>query len=105
MKDNIYHRTCNQLRDYLISEGICIESVGRCYVGFKNYYNLQFNIAEEDYNLETSENILNIGKLLGVENIGLVDFDEFKGRIHEVYIIDEEELNEKYLDNGDLIFK
>lgn len=108
-EDNIFHRTCNQLHDFLVENGIRVDSVSRCHIGAKNFYHLEFNIPDGDYTLEVSEKIGGIDSLLNIVNLGLADFYQYRKSgqgtmIHEVVLIDEDELNKKYLRDGDLIF-
>ena len=101
---NMYWRRSEQLKNYLLEKEIPVDKVARCNVGFKSFYHIEFNISDEDYTLEIGDKIMSMGDILGVVGIGLVDFDEFKGRVHEVFIVDEDELHNKYLVGEDLIF-
>ena len=98
---NIYHRTSKQLCDYLNKCGCDVESVGRCHIGFKNFYNLKINIHKDAY-ADVYEEIIYV---LGVNNIGLVDFSKLGDLLHIVILIDEYELNSKYLVEGNLKFE
>lgn len=49
-------------------------------------------------------NGLRMSKLLGIRNVGLVDFHKQGGMVHEVILVSEQELNDKYLKNGNLVF-
>lgn len=100
--ENIYHRTSAQLKDFLEKKGFPVCSVSRSAIGSISYYNLEFNLSDRKAAVEISD--LNIANCLGIEKIGLVDYHERNGEYHLVYLIDEEELNNKYLKNGNLEF-
>lgn len=105
-ENNIYYRTCKQLHDYLIDNDFAECQVSRASIGDTEYYNIQFDVptscdhSQIDYH--------RMKKLLHIENIGLMDFSTIKkecGSIHHiVVVIDEKELNDKYLVDGNLIF-
>lgn len=101
--ENIYHRTCAQLKDFLRENGFPVYSLSRSAVGGISYYNLEFNLSDRKVAVEISD--LDIADCLGIEKIGLVDYHEKNGEYHLVYLIDEEELNNKYLKNGNLKFQ
>lgn len=100
---NIYHRTSKQLKEHLRKHDFPVEYVSRSEVGNKSYYNVEFNVKEDEWDFEkTNSNA--ICSLLDIENVGLVDFFRKDDIIHEVILIDEDELNGKYLKNGNLRF-
>ena len=101
--DNIYHRTSRQLEIYLKDNGFLVDTVSRSNIGDKSYYNVEFNLTDDEWVYEKT-NDLQIGELLGIKNVGLVDFYKRDGKIHEVILIDEGELNDKYLVDGNLNF-
>lgn len=43
-------------------------------------------------------------KLLGIRNVGLVDFHKKDGMIHEIILVSVKELDDKYLKDGNLVF-
>ncbi len=101
--DNFYYRTSGQLKDYLKDNGFLIDDVSRSNVGDSKYYHVEINLSDDEWKYEKTSD-LQIRKLLKIKNIGLVDFHEQDGMIHEVILIDEKELNDKYLKCGNLIF-
>ena len=101
--DNIYHRTSRQLEVYLKDNGFLVDNVSRSNIGDKSYYNVEFNLTDDEWVYEKT-NDLQIAELLDIKNVGLVDFYKRDGKIHEVILIDESELNDKYLIDGNLKF-
>ena len=99
---NIYYRLSGQLREHLIKNGFCVDEVSRVNVGEKEYYALDFNLKKDEWSHRKTNHTL-IAKLLKVKNVGLVDFFNHDDMIHEVILIDEDELNDKYVvdDNFD----
>jgi hypothetical protein len=102
--DNIYHRTSRQLENHLKTNGFLVDTVSRSSVGDLSFYNVEFNLSDDEWEYEKT-NDLQIRKLLGIRNVGLVDFHKQGGMVHEVILIDEDELNDKYLQDGNLIFE
>ena len=102
-KYNIHYRLTGQLREHLIKNGFCVDEVSRVNIGEKEYYALDFNLKKDEWSHRKTNHTL-ITKLLGIENIGLVDFFFFFYMIHEVILVDEEELNDKYLSGDNLDF-
>lgn len=102
--ENIYHRTSRQLEEYLIEKGFLIDKVSRCSIGRKSYYHVEINLKESDWSYEKT-NDLHIAKILDIDDVGLVDFFEHEGYFHEIILIDERKLNDKYLKNGNLVFE
>ena len=43
-------------------------------------------------------------ELLGIRNVGLVDFHKQGGMVHEVILVSVKELNDKFLKDGNLVF-
>lgn len=101
--DNIYHRTSKQLENHLKNNGFLVDSVSRSSVGDLSFYNVEFNLSDDEWEYEKT-NDLKMSKLLGIRNVGLVDFHKQGGMVHEVILVSEQELNNKYLKNGDLVF-
>lgn len=103
--DNIYHRTCRQLKKHLDDGGFPVDKLSRSSVGNKTYYNLEFNLKKDEWDF-IKTNDLKIASFLGIEGVGLVDFHiQNDGVIHEVLLINEKELNDKYLKDGNLVFE
>lgn len=102
--DNIYHRTSRQLEEHLEDNGFPVDSVSRSSVGKVEYYNVQFNLSDDEWSYEKTSTS-KIGELLGIKGVGLVDFHKENGMVHEVTLIDEKELNKKYLKDGNLVFE
>lgn len=98
--DNIYHRTCNQLESYLKKNNINC-TVSRSSVGEQSYYNLDFKIDDSEHQCSID---YKIKKLLDINGVGLVDFNKIDGVIYKTILVDEKELNDKYLVNGNLKF-
>ena len=101
--ENIYYRTCRQLKEHLLECGFIVSSVSRSNVGDVHYYHVEINLSDDEWEYEKTNDLL-MGKALGINGVGLVDFHEVNGKIHEVILIDEKELNEKYLVDGNLVF-
>ena len=101
--DNIYHRTSKQLETYLKDNGFLVDDVSRVSVEDLSFYHVEFNLSDEEWEYEKT-NDLHIMKLLGIKNVGLVDFHKQDGMIHKVTLVSEKELNAKYLKNGNLVF-
>lgn len=100
---NIYHRTSRQLKEHLKMNGFCVNSVSRVNIGKKEYYHVEFNMTEDDFHNKKNSDY-QIRKLLDIKGVGLVDFFKHDNKIHEVVLVDEKELNDKYLKNGNLHF-
>ena len=101
--ENIYHRTCRQLKEHLLEHNIPITSVSRSSVGKKTYYNLQFDLSKEEYSVK-DVSTYKIISLLGIKGVGLVEYRNDDDGYHMIYLVDEKELNDKYLKNGNLKF-
>ena len=101
--DNIYHRTSKQLENHLKDNGFLVDTVSRSSVGDLSFYHVEFNLSNDEWEYEKT-NDYRIRKLLGIENVGLVDFHKQGGMVHEVILVSEKELNDKYLKNGNLRF-
>ena len=101
--DNIYHRTSRQLKEHLKMNGFCVDTVSRVHIGKTEYYHVEFNMTEDDFHNKKNSDY-QIRKLLDIKGIGLADFFKHDGKIHKVVLIDEKELNDKYLKNGNLHF-
>lgn len=101
--DNIYHRTSRQLENHLKTNGFLVDTVSRVRVGDLSFYNVEFNLSDNEWEYEKT-NDLKIKELLGIRNVGLVDFHKQGGMVHEVILVSEKELNDKYLKDGNLIF-
>lgn len=102
--ENIYHRTSRQLKEYLIRNDFPVDTVSRSSVGDKEYYNIEFNVPNDEWRYDKTSDC-KMAELLDIKGIGLVDYYEHDGIIHEVHLIDEKELNDKYLIDGNLEFK
>lgn len=101
--DNIYHRTSKQLENHLKNNGFLVDTVSRSTVGDLRFYHVEFNLSDDEWEYEKT-NYLKINELLGIRNVGLVDFHRQGGMIHEVILVSEQELNDKYLKDGNLVF-
>lgn len=101
--DNIYHRTSKQLENHLKDNGFLVDTVSKSSVGDLSFYHVEFNLSDDEWEYEKT-NDLNIRKLLGIRNVGLVDFHKQGGMVHEVILVSEQELNDKYLKDGNLVF-
>ena len=101
--DNIYHRTSRQLEEHLKMNGFCVDSVSRVHIGRTEYYHVEFNMTEDDFHNKKNGDY-QIRKLLDIKGVGLADFFRHGNKIHEVVLVDEKELNDKYLKNGNLNF-
>lgn len=101
--DNIYHRTSRQLKEHLKMNGFCVDSVSRVHIGRTKYYHVEFNMTEDDFHNKKNGDY-QIRKLLDIKGVGLADFFKHDGKIHEVVLVDEKELNDKYLKDGNLHF-
>ena len=101
--DNIYHRTSRQLEEHLKMNGFCVDSVSRVHIGRTEYYHVEFNMTEDDFHNKKNGD-RQIRKLLDIKGVGLADFFKHNNKIHEVVLVDEKELNDKYLKNGNLHF-
>ena len=101
--DNIYHRTSRQLKEHLKMNGFCVDSVSRVHIGRTEYYHVEFNMTEDDFHNKKNGDY-QIRKLLDIKGVGLADFFKHDNKIHEVVLVDEKELNDKYLKNGNLHF-
>lgn len=101
--NNIYYRKTHQLKKHLKNNGFLVDEVSRSNIGDTNYYNVKLNVPEDTPPKQISYS--SMGRLLGIENVGLADFYKHDGMIHVVVLIDEEELDAKYLnDDGNLVF-
>ena len=101
--DNIFHRTSRQLKEHLKMNGFCVDTVSRVDLGSKEYYKVEFNMTKEDFHNKKNDHS-QIKKLLDVKGVGLADFFTHDDKIHTVILVDEKELNDKYLENGNLHF-
>ena len=101
--DNIYHRTSKQLENHLKDNGFLVDTVSRSGVGDLSFYNVEFNLSDDEWESEKT-NDLKIRKLLGIRNVGLVDFHQQNGMVHKVILVSEKELNDKFLKDGNLVF-
>ena len=101
--DNIYHRTSKQLENHLKDNGFPVDAVSRSSVGDLSFYHVEFNLSDDEWEYEKT-NDLRIRKLLGIRNVGLVDFHKQDGMVHEVILVSVKELNDKYLQDGNLVF-
>ena len=101
--DNIYHRTSKQLENHLKDNGFLVDAVFRSSVGDLSFYHVEFNLSDDEWEYEKTS-YFKIRKLLGIRNVGLVDFHEQGGMVHEVILVSAQELNNKYLKNGNLMF-
>lgn len=102
--DNIYHRTSKQLENHLKDNGFLVDNVSRSSVGDLMFYNVEFNLSDDEWDYKKT-NDLQMRKLLGIENVGLVDFHKQDGMIHKIILVSEKELDDKYLKDGNLVFK
>lgn len=96
---NPYHRHCRQLEVKLKKHGVKC-NVSRSNVGEHQYYNLSFKLDKTDENCSDWR----IKEILGIKNVGLVKFDKIDDVIYKTILVDEDELNDKYLVDGDLVF-
>ena len=102
--DNIYHRTSKQLENHLKDNGFLVDTVSRSSVGDLSFYHVEFNLSDDEWEYEkTSDGQMR--KLLGIRNVGLVYFHKEAGRIHEIILVSVKELDDKYLKDGNLVFK
>lgn len=101
--DNVYHRTARQLENYLKDNGFLVDTVSRSSVGDLSFYNVEFNLSNGEWKYEKTSDVL-IRKLLGIKKVGLVCFHNYDDMIHEVILVSEKELNDKYLKEGNLVF-
>ena len=101
--DNIYHRTSKQLENHLKDNGFLVDSVSKSKVGDLSFYRVEFNLSDDEWEYEKTDD-LRMRKLLGIRNVGLVDFHKQGGMVHEIILVSEQELNNKYLKNGKLVF-
>ena len=101
--DNIYHRTSKQLENHLKDNGFLVDTVSRSSVGDLSFYHVEFNLSDDEWDYEKT-NDLKIRELLGIRNVGLVDFHKQGGMVHEVILVSVKELNDKYLKDGNLVF-
>lgn len=100
---NIYYRKTNQLKKHLKNNGFLVDEVSRSNIGDTNYYNVELNVPDDTPHERISFSLME--RLLGIKNMGLVDFYKYDGMIHVVVLIDEGELDAKYLnDDGNLVF-
>ena len=102
--DNIYHRTSKQLENHLKDNGFLVDNVSRSSVGDLSFYHIEFNLSDDEWDYKKT-NDLQMRKLLGIRNVGLVDFHKQDGMIHEVILVSVKELDDKYLKDGNLVFK
>lgn len=102
--DNIYLRTSKQLENHLKDNGFLVDTVSRSSVGDLSFYHVEFNLSDDEWEYEKT-NDLQMRKLLGIRNVGLVDFHKQDGMIHEVILVSVKELDDKYLKDGNLVFK
>ena len=102
--DNIYHRTSKQLENHLKDNGFPVDTVSRSSVGDLSFYNVGFNLSDDEWEYEKTSD-LQMRKLLGIRNVGLVYFHNEAGRIHEIILVSVKELDDKYLKDGNLVFK
>ena len=101
--DNIYHRTSKQLEKHLKDNGFLVDTVSRSSVGDLSFYDVKINLSDDEWEYEKT-NDLEMRKLLGIRNVGLVDFHKQDGMVHEVILVSVKELNDKYLKDGNLVF-
>ena len=101
--DNIYHRTLKQLENHLKDNGFLVDTVSRSNVGDLSFYHVVFNLSDDEWEDEKT-NDFKIRELLGIRNVGLVDFYQQDRMVHEVILVSEQELNDKYLKDGNLVF-
>ena len=102
--DNIYHRTSKQLEKHLKDNGFLVDNVSRSSVGDLKFYNVEFNLSDDEWDYKKTSD-LQMRKLLGIGNVGLVDFHKQDGMIHKIILVSEKELDDKYLKDGNLVFK
>lgn len=100
---NIYHRTSKQLENHLKDNGFLVDTVSRSSVGDLSFYHVEFNLSDDEWEYEKT-NDLRMSELLGIRNVGLVDFHKQGRMVHEVILVSEQELNDKYLKDGNLVF-
>lgn len=101
--DNIYHRTAKQFKKKLESFGLNIDSVSGVSIGDINYYHVECNYSpcdEQQFNMERI-----IREDLGIKGVGLADYYQRDGWTHKIILVNEEELNDKYLVDGNLVFE
>ena len=101
--DNIYHRTSKQLENHLKDNGFLVDTVSRSSVGDLSFYHVEFNLSYDEWEYEKT-NDYQMKKLLKIRNVGLVDYHKQDGMVHEVILVSEKELNDKYLKDGNLVF-
>ena len=101
--DNFYYRTSRQLENHLKDNGFLVDTVSRSSVGDLSFYHVEFNLSDDEWEYEKT-NDFQIRKLLKIRNVGLVDFHKRDEMIHEVLLVSEKELNDKYLKDGNLVF-
>lgn len=101
--DNIYHRTSEQLKEYLNDNGFPVDTVSRSSVGDLSFYHVEFNLSDDEWEYEKT-NDFQMRELLGIRNVGFVDFHKQDGMVHEVILVSVKELNDKYLKDGNLVF-
>ena len=99
---NIYYRKTKQLKEYLENNGFAKMQVTRVRIGEKYYYNIKFRIMGEYTHKTTSHE--RMGKLLNIKHIGLIDYSHINDETHITILIDEKELDSKYLVDGNLQF-
>lgn len=98
---NIFHRTCSQLKKKLEKEGFDVINVSRSSVGDQNFYNVKI---DKSRNHEIGVD-WKMRKVLGISQIGLVNYVHTDDEHYGIYLIDEDSLNEKYLVDGNLVFE
>lgn len=103
-EENIYHRTSRQLQEHLNENGFPADCVSRSHVGNISYFNVEFNINNDEWSYDNTSDF-KIRQLLDIEGVGLVDFYKHDDIVHEVILIDEKELKDKYLFDGNFDFK
>ena len=104
INNNFFHRVCKQLENYLIKNRFQVSEVSRVDLGSKKYYAVETTLPKGEFSHDKTRTTY-MGELFGVEGIGLADFYVTpEGVIHQVILIDEDELNEKYLKDGNLVF-
>ena len=101
--DNIYHRTSKQLENHLKDNGFLVDTVSRSSVGDLSFYHVEFNLSDDEWEYEKTTDF-KIRELLAIRNVGLVDFYQQDRMVHEVILVSEQELNDKYLKDGNLVF-
>ena len=80
-----------------------VDTVSRSNVGDLSFYHVVFNLSDDEWEDEKT-NDFKIRELLGIRNVGLVDFYQQDKMVHEVILVSEQELNDKYLKDGNLVF-